>query len=182
MNNDASWTCHRCFDGALVQLDFVVNASRMPLVRSWCDHCIFVGVDHRCVHCIVAFMSRKLRQRSNDETDAQLHAETGQQRPSFRISKVCSHIAHFGAKSWKYRFGEYTCGRSNCSWTLSSTNIVISSFATSSSTSVTTAPCTKATMSERTRRSNSVTPCKKARIGNLKGLAGTWWRFRHGNV
>ena len=64
MNNDASWTCHRSFDGALVQLDFVVSSSRMTLIRSWCDHCISVGLDHRCVHCIVAFMSRKPRQRS----------------------------------------------------------------------------------------------------------------------
>ena len=29
MNNDASWTCHRSFAGALVQLDFVVSSSRM---------------------------------------------------------------------------------------------------------------------------------------------------------
>ena len=64
MNNDASWTCHRSFDGALVQLDFVVSSSRMTLIRSWCDHCISVGLDHRCVHCIVAFMSRKPEQRS----------------------------------------------------------------------------------------------------------------------
>ena len=32
MNNDASWTCHRSFDGALVQLDFVVSCSRMTLI------------------------------------------------------------------------------------------------------------------------------------------------------
>ena len=64
MNNDASWTCHRSFDGALVHLDFVVSSSRMTLIWSWCDHCISVGLDHRCVHCIVAFMSRKPRQRS----------------------------------------------------------------------------------------------------------------------
>ena len=64
MNNDASWTCHRSFDGALVQLDFVVSSSRMTLVRSWCDYCISIGLDHRCVHCIVTFVSRKLPQRS----------------------------------------------------------------------------------------------------------------------
>jgi len=33
MNNDASWTCHRSFDGAMVQLDFVVTSSRMTLIR-----------------------------------------------------------------------------------------------------------------------------------------------------
>ena len=64
MNNDASWTCHHSFHGALVQSEFVVNSSRMPLVRSWCDHFVSVCLDHRCVHCIVAFMSRKSRQRS----------------------------------------------------------------------------------------------------------------------
>ena len=57
MNNNASRTCHRSFDGALVQLDFVVSSSRMTLVRSWCDYCISIGLDHRCVHCIVTFVS-----------------------------------------------------------------------------------------------------------------------------
>ena len=56
--------CHRAFDGALVQLDLLVSFSRMILVRSWCDGCISVGLDHRHVHCIVGFMSRKPRQRS----------------------------------------------------------------------------------------------------------------------
>jgi len=32
INIDASWTCNRSFDGALVQLDFVVNFSHMTLV------------------------------------------------------------------------------------------------------------------------------------------------------
>ena len=64
MNNDASWTCHRSFAGTLVQLDLVVSSSRMTLVRSWFDHCISVGLDHRRVHCILAFMSRKPRQHS----------------------------------------------------------------------------------------------------------------------
>ena len=64
INNVPSWTCHRSFDGALVQLDFVVSSSRMTLVRSWCDYCIFIGLEHRCVHCIVTFVSRKPPQRS----------------------------------------------------------------------------------------------------------------------
>ena len=64
MNNDASWTCHRPFDGALVHLDFVVSSSRMSLVRGWCDYCISIGLDHRCIHCIVTFVSRKPPQRS----------------------------------------------------------------------------------------------------------------------
>ena len=64
MNNVASWTCHRSFDGALVQLDFVVSSSRMTLVRSWCDYYFSIGLDHRCVHCIVTFVPRKPPQRS----------------------------------------------------------------------------------------------------------------------
>ena len=35
----------------------------------------------------------------------ELDAETGQQRPTVRIWKLCSRIAQFRAKSWKYRFG-----------------------------------------------------------------------------
>ena len=57
MNNDASWTCRRSFDGALVQLDFVVSSSRMTLIRSWCNHCIYfcwsgpsMCSQHRCLH------------------------------------------------------------------------------------------------------------------------------------
>ena len=42
MNNDASWTCHRSFDRALLQSDFAVDSSRMTLVRSWCDYCISI--------------------------------------------------------------------------------------------------------------------------------------------
>ena len=113
MSNDASWTCHRSFDGALVRLDFVLSCSRMTLVRSWCDHCMSVGLDLRCVHCILAFMSRRLRQLCDCETDAQLDAEIGQHRPTFFFFPeffLFSHIAHFGAKSKKYRFENETVG------------------------------------------------------------------------
>jgi len=59
----------------------------------------------------------------DDETDAQLDAESEQQRPTFRIAELCFHIAQSGAKSKKFRFGKHTCGRNKCYWTLSSTNI-----------------------------------------------------------
>ena len=47
-------------------LDFRLQATLRAFYANQlilCDHCISVGLDHRCVHCIVAFMSRKPRQR-----------------------------------------------------------------------------------------------------------------------
>ena len=150
MNNDASWTCHRPFDGALVQLDFVevLSSSCMTLVRVWCDHRISVGLDHRCVHCICALTKRMRNWMPRLDSSDQ---------PS-QFQAFVRAFAHFGSKSWNYRFGKYSCGCNSCYWTLSSKNTAISSFAPFSSTSVTTAPCTKSTMSERTEPLDSITP------------------------
>ena len=143
MNNDASWTCRRSFDGALVQLDFVVSSSRMTLIRSWCDHCIYFCWSgpsmcslHRCLHVT------EPRQRS-------MTKRMRNWMPRLDSSNQPSEFQNFVPASL-----------TSCYWILSSTNtnIAISSFAISSSISVTTAPCTKSTMSEITEPSDSITP------------------------
>ena len=37
----------------LVQIDFILTAAPFRLVKSWCDFALPVGLDHRCVHCIL---------------------------------------------------------------------------------------------------------------------------------
>ena len=49
-----SWTCRRALDGAYVQLDFIIGDASFNLKKAWQDHCIPIGNDHRCVHCILS--------------------------------------------------------------------------------------------------------------------------------
>ena len=49
-----SWTCCRVLDGAPVQLDFIIGDASFNLKKAWQDHCIPIGNDHRCVHCILS--------------------------------------------------------------------------------------------------------------------------------
>ena len=48
---DESWTCHRYFDNAKVQLDFVIGDMRAHTKAVWMDNALPIGLDHRCVHC-----------------------------------------------------------------------------------------------------------------------------------
>ena len=48
---DESWTCHRYFDNANVQLDFVIGDMRAHTKAVWMDNALPIGLDHRCVHC-----------------------------------------------------------------------------------------------------------------------------------
>ena len=50
---DDNWTCKRALDGALVQKDFVLSDSRLFVDNVWNDDVVAVGVDHRCVHCVL---------------------------------------------------------------------------------------------------------------------------------
>ena len=161
MNNDASWTCHCSFDGTLVQLDFVVSFSRLTLVRTCCDYCISVGLDHRCVHCTVTFVSRKRPQRS-------IVKRVRNWMPRLDSNNQPSEFQNFVRAS-------LTSVRNHGS--IASENILVDATTVTGHsqvqrlqfrvspllrqlrfTSVTTAPCTKSTMSERTEPSDSITP------------------------
>ena len=48
-----SWTCKRAVDGALVQLDFLLANLRVRVMRAWVDQGFPIGLDHRCVHCLI---------------------------------------------------------------------------------------------------------------------------------
>ena len=65
---DDSWTCCRSFDGAKVQIDFILIDGRGELVTTWCDFILPIGLDHRCVHCNIRFtiptLGKKDKQRS----------------------------------------------------------------------------------------------------------------------
>ena len=48
-----SSTCRRAMDGELVQTDYIFSAGDLALVMGKYDHSMPVGLDHRCVHCIL---------------------------------------------------------------------------------------------------------------------------------
>ena len=48
-----SWTCRRAMDGQLVQIDYIFSTGDLALVMGKYDHSMPVGLDHRCVHCIL---------------------------------------------------------------------------------------------------------------------------------
>ena len=48
-----SWTCKRAVDGALVQLDFLLANLRVRVMRAWVEQSFPIGLDHRCVHCLI---------------------------------------------------------------------------------------------------------------------------------
>ena len=52
-----SWTCCRAFDSSLVQIDFIFTSPKLIIMDSWCDFCIPIGLDHRCVHCVLQLVS-----------------------------------------------------------------------------------------------------------------------------
>ena len=53
-------TCRRGFDGALVQIDFIIGDSRAIFDKGWCDNNFPIGNDHRAVHCILGFRVSKV--------------------------------------------------------------------------------------------------------------------------
>ena len=52
-NVDDSWTCQRAMDGVRVQLDYILTDARACVDSVWHDHLIPIGLDHRCVHCLL---------------------------------------------------------------------------------------------------------------------------------
>ena len=52
-NVDDSWTCQRNMDGARVQLDYILIDARACVDTVWHDQLIPIGLDHRCVHCLL---------------------------------------------------------------------------------------------------------------------------------
>ena len=48
-----SWTCRRAMDGQLVQIDYILSPGNLALVTCKYDHSMPVGLDPRCVHCIL---------------------------------------------------------------------------------------------------------------------------------
>ena len=50
------------FDGVLVQIDFIVSDLTMNVEMVWHDFAVAIGLDHRCVHCMLrCFMRRKVQ-------------------------------------------------------------------------------------------------------------------------
>ena len=50
-----SWTCKRWSDGNFVQIDFTLSGARVFVESVWNDFVVPIGLDHRCVHCIMSF-------------------------------------------------------------------------------------------------------------------------------
>ena len=56
-----SWTCKRVSDNALTQLDFIIGGLQFEHEKSWHDHCLGTGLDHRCSHSILRIRVAKRR-------------------------------------------------------------------------------------------------------------------------
>ena len=54
-----SWTCRRYFDDVKVQLDFLIGDMRAQTKAVWMDNSLPIGLDHRCVHCLLAWENGK---------------------------------------------------------------------------------------------------------------------------
>ena len=52
-----SWTCCRAFDASLVQIDYILTSQKLNIMDSWCDFSIPIGLDHRCVHCVLQLLA-----------------------------------------------------------------------------------------------------------------------------
>ena len=53
-----SWTCQRYFDDTRVQLDFILGDPKASVAQVWLDNILPIGLDHRCVHCIVTWTAQ----------------------------------------------------------------------------------------------------------------------------
>ena len=53
-----SWTCRRSSDGNLVQIDFILSDAKVFVESVWNDFVVPIGLDHRCVHCIMSIKKR----------------------------------------------------------------------------------------------------------------------------
>ena len=40
---------------SLIQLDYILTSPKFSTEKSWCDFSIPIGLDHRCVHCLLLF-------------------------------------------------------------------------------------------------------------------------------
>ena len=53
-----SWTCKRSSDGNFVQIDFILSDAKVFVESVWNDFVVPIGLDHRCVHCIMSIKKR----------------------------------------------------------------------------------------------------------------------------
>ena len=51
-----SWTCKRTADNALVQLDYIIGMPAFITMSTWNDYQLPIGLDHRCVHCLLTLV------------------------------------------------------------------------------------------------------------------------------
>ena len=65
---EENWTCIRTMDGAHVQIDFILMGMRLRHVSSWNEFAIAIGLDHRCVHCILEIPGANPKQRKRKRT------------------------------------------------------------------------------------------------------------------
>ena len=102
VNVEDSWTCRRAMDGQLVQIDYILTTGNLALVRCKYDHSMPVGLDHRCVHCMLQLCvgkRKKLKRRiSFKNWRPQLdhdHAPTPYQNHIRQVAKLKSGYCWF---------------------------------------------------------------------------------------
>ena len=53
------WTCERYFDETRVQLDYIIADEKAIVSKVWNDNMLPIGLDHRCVHCLLTWKVQK---------------------------------------------------------------------------------------------------------------------------
>ena len=61
-----SWTCKRSSDGNFVQIDFILSDARVLVESVWNDFVVPIGLDHRCVHCIMSIQKTCNNAQTNE--------------------------------------------------------------------------------------------------------------------
>ena len=56
------WSCRRSSDGMFVQINFILSDANALAEANWNDFIIPIDIDHRCVHCRLAFRTRTQKQ------------------------------------------------------------------------------------------------------------------------
>ena len=51
-----TWTCKRTANNVLVQLDYIIGMPAFVMMSTWNDYELPIGLDHRCVHCILTLL------------------------------------------------------------------------------------------------------------------------------
>ena len=99
---DDSWTCRRSIDSTLVEIDFILSSARFQLQRSWCNFSLPIGLDHRCVHCVVAVQVANTKQPNHPKHLKGWHpTKDSNNRPSSYHTCLNQRVSNMATLDWE---------------------------------------------------------------------------------